>query len=51
MEGGEVKDNLSPEMKESKLNEQEKRDLLAFLRSLSDGPNKSQMSSIDLATD
>ena len=51
VQGGEVKDNLSPEMKESKLNEQEKRDLLAFLRSLSDGPNKSQMSSIDLATD
>ncbi len=51
IDGGDVKDNLSPEMKAIKLDAQEKADLVAFLRALTETPGSTQPNSINLASD
>jgi len=51
IKGGDVKNNLSPEMKNIILNAQEKRDLIAFLNALSERSNEPGLESIGLATD
>jgi len=48
--GGDVKDNLSPEMKELTLDDQEKSDLIAFLNALSEVPDEYQQDTIDQAS-
>jgi len=49
--GGDVKHNLSPEMKNIELNAQEKQDLIAFLNALTEDSSKPGLDSIGLATD
>jgi len=51
LHGGDVKDNLSPEMKDIDLDVYEKRDLIAFLRALTVARNSSPQISIGLALD
>lgn len=46
--GGDVKSNLSPEMKELTLSEGEKRDLIAFLNAMSDLPSHDEIQTTEL---
>lgn len=51
IQGGEIKDNLSPEMKEIELNIQEKHDLIAFLNALTESPGDSLKHSHSMTSD